>query len=145
MNTRPGELTQNRAQSLARLCILLAALFGASGVALGAFGAHGLKHLLEPRLLEVFTTAVHYQMIHALALLAVGVWMMSGTVSLRLTAWAWVVGILLFSGSLYAYVLTSTLYGLRLFAFITPIGGVFFILGWLALAWSAWRQTKPIR
>ncbi len=126
----------------ARLFITLAALLAASAVALGALGAHGLKHALEPRLLEVFHTAVQYQMIHALALLVVGVWLRFDAGAPRMAAWLWLVGIVLFSGSLYAYVLTYTLYGMRLMAFITPIGGVFFILGWLALALSAWRRQN---
>ncbi|MEW5839017.1 MAG: DUF423 domain-containing protein [Pseudomonadota bacterium] len=124
-----------------RALLLLAALFGASGVALGAFGAHGLKNLLEPRLLEVFNTAVQYQLLHALALLALALWTRPQTArALRLAGWAWVVGIVLFSGSLYAYVLSYSLWGVRLLAMITPLGGVFFILGWLALLWAAWKM-----
>jgi len=128
-----------------RLFILLASLFGGLAVGLGAFGAHGLKHLIEPRLLEVFNTALHYQLIHALALFALAIWMRqesSRSHMLNRTAWSWVVGIVLFSGSLYAYVLTYTLAGVRFFAFITPLGGVFFILGWLLLFWTAWRLPK---
>ena len=127
--------------------ILLAALLGASGVALGAFGAHGLKNLLEPRLLEVFNTAVHYQMLHALALLALGIWLhttpkLQAQSSVQFTAWAWLIGIILFSGSLYAYLLTYSLWGVRYLAMITPLGGLFFILGWLALGWTAWKLPK---
>lgn len=137
--------TQGITQGSGRLFILLASLLGGLGVALGAFGAHGLKNILEPRLLEVFNTGVHYQLIHALALLAIAIWMRQDNTThgtLRLAAWAWVIGILLFSGSLYAYTLSYTLAGVRFFAFITPLGGVFFILGWLLLFWTAWKLPK---
>jgi len=139
----------NQVHHRSRLFILLASLLGGLGVALGAFGAHGLKNLVEPRLLEVFNTAVHYQLIHALALLALAIWMRqeaAQATTLRRTlnraAWAWLIGILLFSGSLYAYVLTHTLFGMRFFAMITPLGGVFFILGWALLFWGAWKLPK---
>lgn len=143
----------SQAHPRSRLFILLASLLGGLGVGLGAFGAHGLKHLVEPRLLEVFNTAVQYQLLHVLALLALAVWMrqeatqeatqeMSLRNTLNRAAWAWIIGILLFSGSLYAYILTYTLAGVRFFAFITPLGGVFFILGWLLLFWAAWKLPK---
>jgi len=124
-----------------RLFILLASLLGG----LGAFGAHGLEKLVEPRLLEVFNTAVHYQLIHALALLALAIWMRQEAAQHNLfnrAAWSWIIGILLFSGSLYAYILTHTLFGMRFFAMITPLGGVFFILGWLLLFLAAWKLPK---
>ncbi len=126
-----------------RTLLILAGLFAASGVALGAFGAHGLKNLLEPRLLEVFNTAVQYQLIHAVALLALALGLpVQDNRAFKRAAWAWVIGILLFSGSLYAYVLSYSLWGVRYLAMITPLGGVFFILGWLALCWAAWKLPK---
>ena len=133
------------AQNPSRLLILLASLLGGLGVALGAFGAHGLKNLVEPRLLEVFNTAVHYQLIHALALLALAIWMRQEPMlrnTLKLAAWSWLIGIVLFSGSLYAYILTYSLWGMRYLAMITPLGGVFFILGWLLLFSAAWKMPK---
>lgn len=139
----------SQAHCRSRLFILLASLLGGLGVGLGALGAHGLKHLVEPRLLEVFNTAVQYQLLHALALLALAIWMRQEATqettlrrTLNRAAWAWVIGILLFSGSLYAYILTYTLAGVRFFAFITPLGGVFFILGWLMLFLAAWKLPK---
>jgi uncharacterized membrane protein YgdD (TMEM256/DUF423 family) len=135
----------SRLASQSRLFLLLASLFAGLGVAFGAFAAHGLKNILEPRLLEVFNTGVHYQTIHALALLGVALWMRQNATPMRqldLAAWAWVIGIVLFSGSLYAYTLTYTLSGMRFFAFITPLGGVFFILGWASLFWAAWKLPK---
>ena len=128
-----------------RLFILLASLLGGLGVALGAFGAHGLKNLVEPRLLDVFNTAVQYQLIHALALLALAFGMRHETTPHNIfnrAAWSWVIGIMLFSGSLYVYILTYSLFGMRFFALITPLGGVFFILGWLLLFWGAWRLPQ---
>ncbi|MGD9888262.1 MAG: DUF423 domain-containing protein [Halothiobacillaceae bacterium] len=135
----------HQAQDPSRLWILLASLLGGLGVALGAFGAHGLKNLVEPRLLEVFNTGVHYQLIHALALLALAIWMRQEPMlrnTLKLAAWSWLIGIVLFSGSLYAYILTYSLWGVRYLAMITPLGGVFFILGWLLLFWAAWKMPK---
>ena len=128
-----------------RLWILFASLLGGLGVALGAFGAHGLKNLVEPRLLEVFNTAVQYQLIHALALLALAIWMRQEPMlrnTLKLAAWSWLIGIVLFSGSLYAYILTYSLWGVRYLAMITPLGGVFFILGWLLLFSAAWKLPR---
>jgi len=112
------------------------AVLGAIGVAAGAFGAHGLKARLGPEMLAVFETGVRYHLIHALALLAVA-WAATRWSSLAVHAagWLFVVGVLLFSGSLYALSLT----GVRGLGAITPLGGVAFILGWLLLAWGAWR------
>jgi len=112
------------------------AVLGALGVAAGAFGAHGLKGRLTPEMLAVFETGVRYHLIHALGLLAVA-WAATrwASASIRAAGWLFVVGILLFSGSLYAMCLT----GVRTLGAITPIGGVAFIAGWLCLAWGAWR------
>jgi uncharacterized membrane protein YgdD (TMEM256/DUF423 family) len=114
-----------------RLFALCAALLALVGVALGAFGAHGLRGRLSPEDLQIFETGVRYQMYHALALLAVAWasdrWPGGGTV---VAGWAFLVGILVFSGSLYALVLT----GARWMGAITPLGGVAFLIGWAALA-----------
>jgi len=100
-------------------------------VALGAFGAHGLRGRIEERLLDTFQTAVQYQMIHALALLLVAVLMLQAgrSLTLDIAAGAFVVGILLFSGSLYGLVLTD----MRWLGPVTPLGGLCFIAGWAAL------------
>ncbi len=115
-----------------RLFILLAALSGGIGVALGAFGAHGLRARLAAQDLETFKTGVSYQMYHALALLGVGIalthWTDSGF--LGIAGWLFVAGTLLFSGSLYAL----TLSGIRWLGAITPFGGLAFIAGWVCLA-----------
>lgn len=115
---------------------ILGCVFGLLAVAAGAFGAHALRARLAPDLLAVFETGARYQMYHALALLAVawGVerWGTGGTVA---AGWAFVVGIVLFSGSLYLLALT----GVRWLGAITPLGGVAFLVGWGLLAWAAWR------
>lgn len=110
------------------------AVAAAIGVALGAFGAHGLKSRVGPDLLAVFETGVRYHMYHALALLAVG-WAASRRRSpwCHAAGWLFSTGIVVFSGSLYAMTLT----GARWLGAITPLGGLAFILGWLALAGGA--------
>jgi uncharacterized membrane protein YgdD (TMEM256/DUF423 family) len=119
-----------------RVFVVLGALFAGLSVAAGAFGAHALRDQLEPRMLEVFETAARYQMYHALALFAVA-WLIQQTQAqaAQLAGWAFVAGILLFSGSLYAMALT----GVRVLGAITPVGGVAFIVGWCALAVAAMR------
>jgi uncharacterized membrane protein YgdD (TMEM256/DUF423 family) len=117
-----------------RTFLLMAALAGLTGVALGAFGAHGLRDRLSPELLAVFETAVRYQMYHALAIFGVGLLAapMGGPL-VRAAAWLFAAGIILFSGSLYALALTGST---RLGA-ITPIGGLAFLAGWACLIVAA--------
>ena len=114
----------------------LGAAFGALAVVLGAFGAHALRGVLSEADLATFEIGVRYQMYHALALLALA-WAMTqwDSGSLVVAGWAFVVGILVFSGSLYTLVLT----GQRWLGAVTPIGGVAFIVGWALLAWTALR------
>ena len=105
-------------------------------VALGAFGAHGLKGRMAVELIAVFETGVRYQMYHALALLFVA-WAATrwpGTPTIA-AGWLFVAGSAVFSGSLYALTLTGT----RWFGAVTPIGGLALLGGWLCLAWAAWR------
>ena len=114
----------------------LGALLGGLAVVLGAFGAHALRGVLDEADLATFEIGVRYQMYHALALLGVA-WAMTQWEAGTLVAagWAFVVGILVFSGSLYTLVLT----GQRWLGAVTPIGGVAFIVGWGLLAWTALR------
>ena len=116
------------------LFLFLAASNGFLAVALGAFAAHGLRASLEPRLLETFQTGVQYHMYHALALLAVA-WLAQVNPSpvVRASGYLFALGILLFSGSLYALSLS----GIRWLGTITPIGGVAFLAGWGCLCWAA--------
>lgn len=120
-----------------RWALLVAAVAGFLAVGLGAFAAHGLRNVLSAEYLTVFQTGVHYQMVHALALLAVGMLLQKSPArSLRIAAWSFTLGIVLFSGSLYAL----TLSGVRGLGMITPFGGVAFLVGWASLAWFAWRS-----
>lgn len=116
-----------------RIAALIGALLGASGVVLGAFGAHALRARLEPRDLEVFETAVRYQMYHAFAMLAAA-WLLSRNAPwAAAAAWAFTVGVLIFSGSLYLLVAS----GQRWLGAVTPLGGAAMIAGWLLLALAA--------
>lgn len=116
--------------------LLLAAFFGFTGVALGAFAAHGLKDRLSAEYLAIFHTGVTYQLVHALALF--GVALLATHVPGRLVAWAglaFALGIILFSGSLYLL----TLSGVSKLGIITPFGGLGFLIGWFCLGLAAWR------
>lgn len=118
-----------------RIFLMLAAFFGFTGVALGAFAAHGLKSRLTPEYLAVFQTGVHYQMLHALALLGVALLSVQvGAALVKWAGWAFAVGILLFSGSLYLLTLAGLSVGI-----VTPIGGLFFLIGWALLLAAAAR------
>jgi uncharacterized membrane protein YgdD (TMEM256/DUF423 family) len=110
--------------------LLLPSIFGFTGVALGAFGAHGLQPLLESNgTAAVWLTAVQYHFYHTLAMLALT--LLAGTLSAP-SRWAlgfWAVGVLIFSGTLYALAITN----LRWLGAITPIGGTLLLAGWVAL------------
>lgn len=116
--------------------LLIGSLAGATAVALGAFGAHALRASLDERALAIWRTAVDYQFWHALALLLVGVLARESRArSLRVAGAAFAIGLPLFCASLYALALGAP----GVVGAITPMGGVAFIAGWLALAWYAWR------
>lgn len=123
-----------------KLFILLGSLNALIGVALGAFGAHGLKTKVAPEMLTVWNTAVQYHLIHALGLLLIGILyhLMPDASLIKTAGWSILLGIILFSGSLYALVLTGT----KPLGIITPIGGVAFLIGWLLIAIAAWRHTS---
>lgn len=126
----------------ARSMLLLGAASGFLTVALGAFGAHGLKAHVTPELLAIYHTGVDYQGLHALALLACGLWALQRPGrGLTVAAWAFALGSLVFSGSLYLLALT----GLRWLGAITPLGGMAFLTGWAALVVTAWRMPKSPR
>ncbi|MBV8074814.1 MAG: DUF423 domain-containing protein [Planctomycetaceae bacterium] len=134
--------------------VRIGAISGFLAVAAGSFGAHGLKDRLKvlqsdtfqvasdkQKRLENFMTASRNEMYHALALMAVGIIALVGRPSVALSAagWAFLVGTLLFSGSLYAY----GLIGQRWLGMITPLGGVGFLIGWIALAIGAGGGSRP--
>jgi uncharacterized membrane protein YgdD (TMEM256/DUF423 family) len=122
--------------SAERLFFVLGALSALVGVSLGAFAAHGLKARLGADLLATFEIGVRYQLVHALALLAVAWGYTRWPGAPVVTAgWLFVAGTLLFSGSLYLLALS----GARSIGAITPLGGLAFLAGWLCLAWGAWK------
>lgn len=121
--------------------VSLGALFGMLGVMAGAFGAHGLKDVLAPNDLEIFETAVRYQMYHALALVGLGLLPRPCRTTL-IAGWCFVLGTVIFSGTLYLLVLS----GARWWGAVTPIGGVLLILGWGIFAFAAWqRRPKAVK
>ncbi len=114
-----------------RTFVAIGAVSAFLGVALGAFAAHGLRQRLSPEMLLIFEVGVRYQMYHALALIAVGLVLAhwpSGTV--EIAGWLFLAGTAIFSGSLYALSVS----GVRTLGAITPIGGLAFLSGWIALA-----------
>jgi uncharacterized membrane protein YgdD (TMEM256/DUF423 family) len=123
-----------------RLFLTLAAILGCAAVALGAFGAHGLTARLAgladgPQRLDWWKTAALYHLTHALALgLAAG--LLGNTAAGKWACWSFVLGIALFSGSLY----TMTLTGIRVLGAVTPFGGLALMVGWAALAVAAFRS-----
>ncbi len=121
-----------------RHLIIAAALVLLTGVAAGAFGAHGLKRILSPDELTVWHTAVLYQMVHGLGMLALAA--LIGRLDAALAIWSgnlMLAGILVFSGSLYLLTLT----GVKWLGAVTPIGGTAFIAAWALLALAAYRSA----
>ncbi|MBX9733571.1 MAG: DUF423 domain-containing protein [Chitinophagaceae bacterium] len=117
--------------------MLIASMLAALAVALGAFGAHGLKNYADEATLNTFETAVRYQFYHALALLIAGILFKNfPDKKIKNACTFFIVGICLFSGSLYILTLLkiNTITGLNFIGAITPVGGLSFILGWLFLA-----------
>jgi uncharacterized membrane protein YgdD (TMEM256/DUF423 family) len=116
--------------------LLPAAIFGFIGVAMGAFGAHGLKSVLSDYQLDIYKTAVNYQMWHTLMLALIA--LLPPRKLLCWAGWCLIVGMVLFSGSLYALAIS----GLRWLGMITPFGGVAFLLAWALLGRAAFLQQK---
>jgi uncharacterized membrane protein YgdD (TMEM256/DUF423 family) len=122
----------------AKFLIVIGALAGAAGVALGAFGAHALKARLAPEALALWQTAVQYHFWHALGLIAIGIIIavaLPGSTALKWAGWLMVAGLVLFSGSLYALALGAP----RGLGAITPLGGTAWIAAWILLAWAVIR------
>lgn len=120
---------------MSRIWAGLGAVNGFLAVAAGAFGAHALKQRLTPEALAVFETGARYQMYHALALLLVAALAANGR-DLDASGWAFLAGIVLFSGSLYALALS----GVKVLGAVTPLGGVAFLVGWALLAWRSFKS-----
>lgn len=126
---------------LLRACVMIGAVFGATGVLAGALGAHALRGVLGDQELESYETAVRYQLLHAVALLSAGVMSQSGPVlanswtrwMMKLAAGGFAGGTLLFSGGIYVWLAT----GARAIVHLVPVGGVVLVLGWLAIVAGA--------
>lgn len=118
---------------MAKFWLVAAGIFGFLSVALGAFGAHSLKNILDDYGRSVYEKAVLYQMFHTMALFAVGLMQhFNKETSFSVAGWGFFVGIVLFSGSLYLLAVT----GVKWLGAITPFGGVSFLFGWCWLAWA---------
>lgn len=130
LNLQLGLMTQ--------IFLSVAAILGGLSVAVGAFATHALREQISKRSLEIFETGARYQMYHALALFLVAL-LISRTEfpqpTLVASGWLFIIGIAIFSGSLYALSLT----GIKSFGAITPLGGTVLIAGWGALAFAAWN------
>jgi uncharacterized membrane protein YgdD (TMEM256/DUF423 family) len=122
-----------------KVFFMIGSILGGLAVASGAFGAHGLKKMVSPEMLDTWDKAVRYQMYHALAFLALA-WALTHwpaqTKLLALGGWLFLAGVALFSGSLYILVLS----GVKWLGAITPFGGVAMVAGWVCLLLAAWRK-----
>ncbi|WP_016949928.1 DUF423 domain-containing protein [Anabaena sp. PCC 7108] len=121
---------------MTQIFLTVAAIFGGLSVAGGAFGAHALREKISERSLEIFDTGARYQMYHALALLLIAILMSrleSPPTTLVVSGWLFIVGVVIFSGSLYAISLT----GIKSLGAIAPLGGIALMAGWGVLAISA--------
>ncbi len=133
-NTAPR--IKNPKLNMERFFFISGAIAAFVGVALGAFGAHSLRTKLSPDMLNIFEVGVRYQVYHAFGLIAVA-WATTRWPEANLNAagWAFIIGIVIFSGSLYLLSLTD----IRWLGAITPIGGLAFLIGWAILVWSVAR------
>jgi uncharacterized membrane protein YgdD (TMEM256/DUF423 family) len=124
--------------------LLLGALSALTGVAIGAFGAHGLKAIISPEMLVVYQTGVTYQMWHALGLILIALLQQQSSNNVKTLSWAaylMFAGIVLFSGSLYALAISD----IKALGMITPFGGVCFIIAWSLVAMYALKQKNRSR
>jgi len=120
--------------------LTIAAISGMLAVMLGAFGAHVLKNMISPEMLEVYKTGNQYQFYHTFALLAVGILMKFGSSkALKWSAYLFATGIILFSGSLYFLAIS----GIKILGIITPFGGVIWIAAWILLAIHCTKSITP--
>lgn len=125
----------------------IAALLGALSVILGAFGAHGLKQIVDEHSLSIFETAVRYQFYHVFALALVGILYKEFPATyLYYAGNFFILGILFFSGSLYLLTYKSAAHidGMNWVGPVTPIGGVFFIIGWVCLAFGVSKKGNEL-
>lgn len=118
-----------------KIWLIFAAVSGFTAVAIGAFGAHGLKGRLSTEMIETYKTGVLYHLIHSIAILAIA---LTDKIKGKIVMSFFLAGIFLFSFSLYFYSVMSE----RIFAMITPVGGVSFLIGWLSLIYEVLRKKK---
>jgi uncharacterized membrane protein YgdD (TMEM256/DUF423 family) len=118
-----------------RTFLMLGSVFGFFGVALGAFGAHGLKKIISPDMLVIFETGVRYHVYHTFAILIVA-FFVEQYPAVRYSGRLFGAGIILFSGSLYVLALT----GITMFGAVTPFGGICFLAGWIVLGVTAFKR-----
>lgn len=123
-------MSNEQGAALARRTLAVGAVLGLLGVAAGAFGAHALRGAVSERDLEIWQTGAHYQQLHAAVLVAVGLGARTSTRALAVASTLFTVGVLVFSGTLYAMVLG----GPRMLGAVTPLGGLGLMGGWAALA-----------
>lgn len=115
-------------------------IVGATGIVLGAFGAHALQEILSPGRVQSFETAVRYQLFHVLIILVIGCSPYFSEKAKKTIAWIFIIGILLFSGSIY--VITLEWVPVKYTWFLTPLGGLFLIAGWLKSAFQIFKSSK---
>ena len=124
---------------MSKAIIMTASVFLALAVTIGAFGAHGLKSHISAEMIQIYKTGVEYHFYHALGLLLVGVLaIVMPSVSFKWPAIFLSAGIILFSGSLYVLAIT----GIKALGAITPLGGLSFIVGWIILFVTVWKNFK---
>ena len=123
----------SRIKQHARLTLILAGCMMFLGVLLGAFGAHGLKKMVDVQLLETWETGARYLLLHALALMALGIICLTTPIQLKWPRRLITAGVVLFSGNCFIYVLS----GIKFFAIIIPVGGTLLLLGW---GWFVWEM-----
>ena len=122
--------------------ITVSAFLLALAVVFGAFGAHGLKDILDPYSISVYETGVRYHFYHALGMLAIPILTKLGLVTESAATWAFrllALGIVFFSGSLYVLAIS----GVTILGAVAPIGGTAMILGWMMLAWGSMQSRPP--
>lgn len=120
--------------------VLITSILGAVTIAIGAFGAHGLKELVDAKSMQTFETGVRYQMYHVFVLLILGFATGITSVTQKWVFRFFILGIILFSGSIYLLSLNSIIpFDARSIGFLTPIGGLFFIMGWLRLGYGVYK------
>jgi uncharacterized membrane protein YgdD (TMEM256/DUF423 family) len=124
---------QRTIMKTSKFWILVAGISGFIGVTLGAFGAHGLKDILSSEMMEVYETGVFYHLIHTLSIFMIG---LSAKEQFFKAALFFLTGIILFSFSLFAYSITE----LRFLVFVTPLGGISFLIGWILIVIGAIRK-----